>query len=145
MKFHSEIEFSDKIYSKPYLYIFQYAVFWKEKLKKENHQEKYIYDNRNFIEFFFIFFNLSEKAFMFFSFVVFFYHWVLYLEKVYILISIFFLYLITIFSRMFQKLNSIQGKFFIYLLSNRRNFIPLLSIYFLTLDNTTANQIGIFT
>ncbi len=36
-------------------------------------------------------------------------------------------------------------KFFIYNLSHRRNFITILSIYFLTLPNTTAQQIGIYT
>lgn len=40
---------------------------------------------------------------------------------------------------------STNSKFFLYVLSNRRNFIPILSIFFLTLDNTNANQIGIFT
>lgn len=40
---------------------------------------------------------------------------------------------------------STNSKFFLYILSNRRNFIPILSIFFLTLDNTNANQIGIFT
>ena len=28
--------------------------------------------------------------------------------------------------------------------TNRRNFIPILSVYFLTLSNTHANQIGIY-
>jgi DHA3 family tetracycline resistance protein-like MFS transporter len=28
--------------------------------------------------------------------------------------------------------------------TNRRNFIPILSVYFLTLPNTHANQIGIY-
>ncbi|MBT3728924.1 hypothetical protein HOG27_02375 [bacterium] len=32
-------------------------------------------------------------------------------------------------------------KFFLFDISTRRNFIPILSIYFLTLANTTANQI----
>ena len=43
-----------------------------------------------------------------------------------------------------QNLESNINKMFWYLLTQRRNFIPLLSIYFLTLPNTTANQIGIF-
>ncbi len=46
------------------------------------------------------------------------------------------------------KINWLEGniwKFFIHSLSNRRNFIPLLSIYFLTLPNTTAQQIWLFT
>ena len=34
---------------------------------------------------------------------------------------------------------------FIYILTSRRAFIPLMSIYFLTLDNTLANQIGLYT
>ena len=46
---------------------------------------------------------------------------------------------------MFKNLDPTYIKFFIYKLSFRRNFIPLLSIYFLSLPNTTANQIGIFT
>ncbi|MBT7902752.1 MFS transporter [Candidatus Woesearchaeota archaeon] len=36
-------------------------------------------------------------------------------------------------------------KFFIFALSQRRNFIPILSIFFLTLPNTTAKQIGLYT
>jgi len=36
-------------------------------------------------------------------------------------------------------------KILFYTLTQRRNFIPILSIYFLTLNNTTATQIGIFT
>jgi len=44
-----------------------------------------------------------------------------------------------------QNLESNLNKMFWYLLTQRRNFIPLLSIYFLSLPNTTANQIGIFT
>ena len=36
-------------------------------------------------------------------------------------------------------------KMFIYILTSRRAFIPLMSIYFLTLDNTLANQIGLYT
>ncbi len=43
-----------------------------------------------------------------------------------------------------QNLESNINKMFWYLLTQRRNFIPLLSIYFLTLPNTTINQIGIF-
>lgn len=45
---------------------------------------------------------------------------------------------------MISKLLSLQTRFGIYLFSQRRNFIPILSIYFLTLDNTNASQIGIF-
>ena len=40
---------------------------------------------------------------------------------------------------------SLDSKFFLFVLSGRRNFIPILSVFFLTLDNTNANQIGIFT
>lgn len=36
-------------------------------------------------------------------------------------------------------------KFFVYQLSQRRNFIPILSIYFLTLPSTNAQQIGMYT
>ncbi len=35
-------------------------------------------------------------------------------------------------------------KLFLYLISQRRNFIPILSIYFLSLPNTLANQIGLY-
>jgi MFS family permease len=35
-------------------------------------------------------------------------------------------------------------KFFLFTLSQRRNFLPILAIYFLTLPNTTAQQIGLF-
>ncbi|MCH2188402.1 hypothetical protein MK079_01070 [Candidatus Gracilibacteria bacterium] len=45
---------------------------------------------------------------------------------------------------MFSKIDPDFIKYFIYKLSFRRNFIALLSIYFLTLPDTTANQIGIF-
>ena len=41
--------------------------------------------------------------------------------------------------------SSLESKFFIYLLSQRRNFIPILSIYFLSLPDTTAQQLWIFT
>ena len=46
------------------------------------------------------------------------------------------------------KPNNVSGniwKYFIFQLSQRRNFIPILSIFFLTLPNTTAQQIGIYT
>lgn len=46
---------------------------------------------------------------------------------------------------MLQQFFTQENKFFLYLLSQRRNFIPILSIYYLTLPDTTANQIGIFT
>ncbi|NCC70633.1 MFS transporter [bacterium] len=36
-------------------------------------------------------------------------------------------------------------KFFIYILTIRRSYITILSIYFLTLPNTTANMIGLYT
>jgi len=45
------------------------------------------------------------------------------------------------------KPNNVSGniwKYFIFQLSQRRNFIPILSIFFLTLPNTTAQQIGIY-
>ncbi len=35
-------------------------------------------------------------------------------------------------------------KYFLVLFTGRRNFIPILSIYFLSLPNTTANQIGMY-
>lgn len=35
-------------------------------------------------------------------------------------------------------------KFFLLVLTNRRNYLPILSIYFLTLPNTTIQQIGLF-
>jgi len=43
-----------------------------------------------------------------------------------------------------EQLFSLQTRFGIYLFSQRRNFIPLLSIYFLTLENTNAKQIWVF-
>ena len=46
---------------------------------------------------------------------------------------------------MLQKFFTQENKFFLYLLSQRRNFIPILSIYYLMLPDTTANQIGVFT
>lgn len=45
---------------------------------------------------------------------------------------------------MLEKLFSLQTRFGIYLFSQRRNFIPLLSIYFLTLEDTNAKQIWVF-
>jgi len=36
-------------------------------------------------------------------------------------------------------------KFFIYILTGRRHYIPILSIYYMTLPGTTAAQIGTFT
>ncbi|MCP4524235.1 MAG: MFS transporter [Candidatus Gracilibacteria bacterium] len=45
---------------------------------------------------------------------------------------------------MTEQYPSYQRNFFFYLLSQRRNFIPILSIYFLTLGDTNAAQIGIF-
>ncbi len=36
-------------------------------------------------------------------------------------------------------------KYFLVLFTARRNFIPILSIYFLTLPNSTAQQIGMYT
>ena len=43
-----------------------------------------------------------------------------------------------------KKLESNIWKSFFYILSQRRHFIPILSIYFLTLPNATANQIGLY-
>ena len=43
-----------------------------------------------------------------------------------------------------QKIKSNIWKFFLYSLSQRRNFIPILGIYFLTLPNTSAKQIGFY-
>ncbi len=43
------------------------------------------------------------------------------------------------------KLNQNIWKLFIYNLTQRRNFIPLLSIIFLTFPNTQIQQIGIYT
>lgn len=45
----------------------------------------------------------------------------------------------------FGSLESNIWKFFLFSLSQRRNFMPILSIYFLTLPNTMANQIGFYT
>jgi MFS family permease len=45
---------------------------------------------------------------------------------------------------MLQKLFSLESRFAVYLFSQRRNFIPLLSIYFLTLSDTNAQQIWVF-
>jgi len=44
-----------------------------------------------------------------------------------------------------EGLKSNIWKYFLLILTNRRNYIPILSIYFLTLPNTTAQQIGLFT
>ena len=44
-----------------------------------------------------------------------------------------------------MKLKSNIWKFFLIILTNRRNYIPILSIYFLTLPNATAQQIGLYT
>lgn len=43
-----------------------------------------------------------------------------------------------------SQLKSNMFKMFIYSLSQRRHFIPILSIYFLTLPSTNVQQIGIF-
>lgn len=45
---------------------------------------------------------------------------------------------------MLQTLFSLESRFAVYLFSQRRNFIPLLSIYFLTLSDTNAQQIWVF-
>lgn len=44
-----------------------------------------------------------------------------------------------------RNLKSNIWKFFIYILTTRRNYIPILSIYFLTLPNATLQQIGLYT
>ncbi|MCF7871832.1 hypothetical protein K9L97_02250 [Candidatus Woesearchaeota archaeon] len=43
-----------------------------------------------------------------------------------------------------EKLKSNIWKFFLIKLCNRRNYIPILSIYFLTLPDSTAQQIGLY-
>lgn len=42
------------------------------------------------------------------------------------------------------ELKSNIWKYFLLILTNRRNYIPILAIYFLTLPNTTAQQIGLY-
>lgn len=44
-----------------------------------------------------------------------------------------------------NNLESNKAKIFFQIFSERRNFIPLLSVYFLTIPNTHANMLGIFT
>lgn len=44
-----------------------------------------------------------------------------------------------------KELESNLWKYFLLMLTNRRNYIPILSIYFLTLPNVTAQQIGLYT
>jgi len=44
-----------------------------------------------------------------------------------------------------EKLQSNIWKYFLIILTSRRNFMPILSIYFLSLPNNTANQIGLYT
>ncbi|MCB9370636.1 MFS transporter [Candidatus Woesearchaeota archaeon] len=44
-----------------------------------------------------------------------------------------------------SNLNSNIWKYFFFLFTQRRNFMTILSIYFLTLPNTTAQQIGFYT
>ena len=50
-----------------------------------------------------------------------------------------------------MKLNSIDAmtsnlwKYFLVNFTGRRHFIPILSVYFLTLPGTTAHQIGLYT
>ncbi|MBR9705726.1 hypothetical protein GOV14_01705 [Candidatus Pacearchaeota archaeon] len=43
-----------------------------------------------------------------------------------------------------KKLKSNIWKYFLIMLTNRRNYMPILAIYFLTLANTTAQQIGLY-
>ena len=44
-----------------------------------------------------------------------------------------------------KALKSNIWKYFLLILTNRRNYLPILSIYFLTLPNSTAQQIGLYT
>jgi len=43
-----------------------------------------------------------------------------------------------------RELKSNIWKYFLIILTNRRNYIPILAIYFLTLPNATAQQIGLY-
>ena len=43
-----------------------------------------------------------------------------------------------------KRLAANTWKYFVFLLSQRRHYIPILSIYFLTLPSTTAKQIGLY-
>lgn len=43
-----------------------------------------------------------------------------------------------------RQLKANIWKYFLIILTNRRNYIPILAIYFLTLPNTTAQQIGLY-
>ncbi len=45
----------------------------------------------------------------------------------------------------FTGIESNLWKYFLIIFTNRRNFIPILSVYYLTLPNTHANEIGLFT
>jgi hypothetical protein len=45
----------------------------------------------------------------------------------------------------FSGIESNLWKYFLIQFTIRRNFIPILSVYFLTLPDTRANQIGLFT
>ena len=44
-----------------------------------------------------------------------------------------------------KRLKSNIWKYFLIILTNRRNYIPILALYFLSLPNTTAQQIGLYT
>lgn len=44
-----------------------------------------------------------------------------------------------------SKMTSNLWKYFLVNFTGRRHFIPILSVYFLTLPDTTAHQIGIYT
>jgi len=46
---------------------------------------------------------------------------------------------------MHKQLESNIWKYFLLILTNRRNYIPILSIYFLSLPSATAKQIGFYT
>ena len=43
-----------------------------------------------------------------------------------------------------KRLKSNIQKYFLIILTNRRNYIPILALYFLSLPNTTVQQIGLY-
>ncbi|MBW3019242.1 hypothetical protein KY329_03595, partial [Candidatus Woesearchaeota archaeon] len=44
-----------------------------------------------------------------------------------------------------DRLRANIWKYFLLILTNRRNYIPILALYFLSLPNTTAQQVGVYT
>ncbi|HHD92518.1 MAG TPA: MFS transporter [Candidatus Portnoybacteria bacterium] len=46
---------------------------------------------------------------------------------------------------MYKKLKSNIWKYFLLILTNRRNYIPVLALYFLSFPNSEAQQIGLYT